>query len=203
MIADGIDATAYAPVRSYCRPAMTLVTWESGQARTGSALYGVEIAVLDEIADQLARARGDDDRVRLGQGLQPCREVRRPTARRGCHSPRHAARTRARRPLPFRASPVRLTCSQPSGERCFSSSSGTASTSRSAAGFDPCRWPGADPRSGRWLSPKRSAALPDARSLSYGSGMATIAFIYPGVFYGYLGEHEDLWGAQDAREVWQ
>ena len=33
--------------------------------------------ILEEIADQPARARGDDDRVRLGQGLQPGGEVRR------------------------------------------------------------------------------------------------------------------------------
>ena len=51
------------------------------QAGTGPAmpfeLDGAEIAVLEEIADQPARARGDDDRVRLGQGLQPGGEVRR------------------------------------------------------------------------------------------------------------------------------
>ncbi len=40
-------------------------------------LDGAEIAVLEEIADQPARARGDDDRVRLGQGLQTGGEVRR------------------------------------------------------------------------------------------------------------------------------
>ena len=47
--------------------------------RRGDALDldGAEIAVLEEIADQPARARGDDDRVRLGQGLQPGGEVRR------------------------------------------------------------------------------------------------------------------------------
>jgi len=39
-------------------------------------LDGAEIAVLEEIADQSARARGDDDRIRPGQGLQPGREVR-------------------------------------------------------------------------------------------------------------------------------
>ena len=49
------------------------------QAGTGSVealdLDGAEIAVLEEIADQPARALGDDDRVRLGQGLQPGGEV--------------------------------------------------------------------------------------------------------------------------------
>ena len=47
--------------------------------RRGDALHfdGAEIAVLEEIADQPARAGGDDDRVRLGQGLQPGGEVRR------------------------------------------------------------------------------------------------------------------------------
>ena len=50
-----------------------------GRHRRGDALDldGAEIAVLEEIADQPARARGDDDRVRLGQGLQPGGEVRR------------------------------------------------------------------------------------------------------------------------------
>ena len=45
----------------------------------GDALHldGAEIAVLEEIADQPTRACGDDDRVRLGQGLQPGGEVRR------------------------------------------------------------------------------------------------------------------------------
>ena len=52
-----------------------------GRHRPGDALHldGAEIAVLEEIADQPARARGDDDRVRLGQGLQPGGEVRRLT----------------------------------------------------------------------------------------------------------------------------
>ncbi len=47
--------------------------------RRGDALHldGAEIAVLEEIADQPARACGDDDRVRLGQGLQTGGEVRR------------------------------------------------------------------------------------------------------------------------------
>jgi hypothetical protein len=40
-------------------------------------LDGAEVAVLGEIADQPPRACGDDDRVRLGQGLQPGSEVRR------------------------------------------------------------------------------------------------------------------------------
>ena len=40
--------------------------------RRGDALHldGAEIAVLEEIANQPPRASGDDDRVRLGQGLQ-------------------------------------------------------------------------------------------------------------------------------------
>ncbi len=39
-----------------------------GRHRPGDALDldGAEIAVLEKIADQSARARGDDDRVRLG-----------------------------------------------------------------------------------------------------------------------------------------
>ena len=47
--------------------------------RPGDALHldGAEIAVFEEIADQPARARGDDDRVRLGQGLQTGGQVRR------------------------------------------------------------------------------------------------------------------------------
>jgi len=47
--------------------------------RSGDALQldGAEITVVEEIADQPACARGDDDRVRLGQGLQPGGEVRR------------------------------------------------------------------------------------------------------------------------------
>ena len=32
---------------------------------------------LKQIAEQLSRALGDDDRVRLGNALQPCRKVRR------------------------------------------------------------------------------------------------------------------------------
>jgi hypothetical protein len=45
--------------------------------RPGDALHldGAKIADLEEIADQPARARGDDDRVRLGQGLQTAGEV--------------------------------------------------------------------------------------------------------------------------------
>jgi hypothetical protein len=38
--------------------------------RSDPQLDGAEIAVLEEIADQPARARGDDDSIRLGQGLQ-------------------------------------------------------------------------------------------------------------------------------------
>ena len=50
-----------------------------GRHRRGEALDldGAEIAVLEEIADQPARAGGDDDRIRLGQGLQTGGEVRR------------------------------------------------------------------------------------------------------------------------------
>ena len=51
------------------------------QARTGAAdalhLDRTEIAILEQIADQPAGARGDDYRVRLRQGLQPGGEVRR------------------------------------------------------------------------------------------------------------------------------
>ena len=36
---------------------------------------GAEIADLEQIADQPARAGSDDDRVRLGQGLQPGGQV--------------------------------------------------------------------------------------------------------------------------------
>src|SRR5215831_2642456 len=44
----------------------------------GDALHfdGTEIVILEEIADQPTRARGNDDGVRLGQGLQPRGEVR-------------------------------------------------------------------------------------------------------------------------------
>ena len=42
-------------------------------------LDGAEIAVVEEIANQPARARGNDDRVRFGQGLQTGGEVRRLT----------------------------------------------------------------------------------------------------------------------------
>jgi len=47
--------------------------------RGGDALDldGAEIAILEEIADQPARARGDDHRIRLGQGLEAGGEVRR------------------------------------------------------------------------------------------------------------------------------
>jgi hypothetical protein len=38
---------------------------------------GAEVAVVEEVAEQPARARGDNDSVRLGQGLQPGGEVRR------------------------------------------------------------------------------------------------------------------------------
>jgi hypothetical protein len=41
-----------------------------GSSPANPDLDDAEIAVLEEIADQPARARGDDDRVRLGQGLQ-------------------------------------------------------------------------------------------------------------------------------------
>src|SRR6516164_11741270 len=45
----------------------------------GDALHlnGAEFTVLEEIADQSARAGGDDDGVRLGHRLQPGSEVRR------------------------------------------------------------------------------------------------------------------------------
>jgi hypothetical protein len=36
----------------------------------------VEILVFEQIADQPARARSDDDSIRLRQGLQPGSEVR-------------------------------------------------------------------------------------------------------------------------------
>jgi hypothetical protein len=53
----------------------------SGESHTNSSdslyLDGAEITVVEEIADQPARARGDDDRVRFGQGLQTGGEVRR------------------------------------------------------------------------------------------------------------------------------
>jgi hypothetical protein len=49
--------------------------------RPGDALHldGAEIAALEQIADQPARARGNHDSVRLGQRLQPGGEVRRLT----------------------------------------------------------------------------------------------------------------------------
>ena len=36
-----------------------------------------EVLQLEQIAEELSRALGDDDRIRLGNALQPCREVRR------------------------------------------------------------------------------------------------------------------------------
>src|SRR6202007_1037703 len=62
------------PARDDTRP-----QYLPGRHRRGDALYpdGPEIAVLEEIADQPARACGDDDRIGLGQGLQPGGEVRR------------------------------------------------------------------------------------------------------------------------------
>ena len=36
-----------------------------------------EVLQLEQIAEKLSRALGDDDRVRLGNALQTCREVRR------------------------------------------------------------------------------------------------------------------------------
>jgi len=46
----------------------TLAQYLPGRHRLGDPLHldGAEIAVLEEIADQPARARRDDDRVRLG-----------------------------------------------------------------------------------------------------------------------------------------
>ena len=53
----------------------------AAQARTGSAMplrsFGSEVLQLEQIAEQLSRALGDDDRVRLGNALEPRREVRR------------------------------------------------------------------------------------------------------------------------------
>jgi hypothetical protein len=45
--------------------------------RPGDALDldGAEVAIFEEIADQSARTRGDDDRVGLGQGLQTGGEI--------------------------------------------------------------------------------------------------------------------------------
>jgi hypothetical protein len=53
-----------------------LSTCQAGQ-RSGDPLYldGPEIAVFEEIANQPARGRGDDDCVRFGQRLQPGGEV--------------------------------------------------------------------------------------------------------------------------------
>src|SRR6516165_12806939 len=47
--------------------------------RRGDALDldAAEVAILEEITEQPARAGGDDDRLRLGHGLQPGGEVRR------------------------------------------------------------------------------------------------------------------------------
>jgi hypothetical protein len=38
---------------------------------------GAEIGVFEQIADQSSRTGGDDDRIRLGQALQPRSQVRR------------------------------------------------------------------------------------------------------------------------------
>ena len=50
-----------------------------GSHRPGDALevLGPEVLQLEQIAEQLSRALGDDDRVRLGDPLQARREVRR------------------------------------------------------------------------------------------------------------------------------
>ncbi len=50
-----------------------------GPRRPGDALEVLwpEVLKLEEIAEKLSRAVGDDDHVRLGDALQACREVRR------------------------------------------------------------------------------------------------------------------------------
>src|SRR5215470_2506220 len=38
-------------------------------------LQGAKLAKLEQIANQAARSRGDDDRAGLSQGLQPCGKI--------------------------------------------------------------------------------------------------------------------------------
>ena len=91
------SAQCLEPARDDARP-----QYLPGRHRRGDALDldGAEIAVLEEIADQPARARGDDDRVRLGQGLQPGGEVR--ASRRRPIAPAPSLRRSDRRRPPAR-----------------------------------------------------------------------------------------------------
>ena len=62
------------------RPSAELAR-SAAQARTGPAMplrsLCPEVLKLEEIAEELSRALGDDDRVRLGDALQARRQVRR------------------------------------------------------------------------------------------------------------------------------
>src|SRR5258708_3368643 len=78
----GISTTRPSPALARAQPRNTRSIPPSRPARrhrTGDPLDldSGEITVLEEIADQVARARGDHDCARLGQGLQPSGEVRR------------------------------------------------------------------------------------------------------------------------------
>jgi hypothetical protein len=82
-----VDLLVAANQRAQCRSAQCLEPALDGAraqhlpSRHGCGdaldLDGAEIAVFEEIAKQPPRARGDDDSIRLGQGLQPGGEVRR------------------------------------------------------------------------------------------------------------------------------
>ena len=62
------------------RPSAELAR-SAAQARTGPAMplrsFGPEVLKLEQIAEKLSRALGDDNHVRLGDALQARREVRR------------------------------------------------------------------------------------------------------------------------------
>ena len=82
-----VDLLVAADQRAQCRSAQGLepALDDAGtqhlpsRHRRGDTFHldGGKVAVLEESAEQPARARGDDDRVRLGQGLQTGGEVRR------------------------------------------------------------------------------------------------------------------------------
>jgi hypothetical protein len=82
-----VDLLVAADQSSHCRSAQCLepardgarTQHPPGRHRRGDALdlYAAEIAVFEEIAEQAAGARGDDDSIPLGQGLQTGGEVRR------------------------------------------------------------------------------------------------------------------------------
>src|SRR5262249_29536604 len=59
---------AFHDTRSQCRPS-------PHRARDAPEVLCSEVLKLKQIAEQLSRAFGDDDRIRLGNTLQPGREI--------------------------------------------------------------------------------------------------------------------------------